>query len=164
MARAALGKGHIDHVIRDCQNFTELRHVTNKEHVLYVGNIIRVDVKGIGNYKIKNLQGDQALTFIWSSRHAGYPVKSRSVISLIKNLSLMSIRLTLIMRPIFCDLVIFRKVPLFLMKLWFHFLLLNIFVNVDYDTYHDIIRIYFLIIVWLNYPNKGMLCDVSKRK
>ena len=33
MARAALGKGHIDHVIRDCQNFTELRHVTNKEHV-----------------------------------------------------------------------------------------------------------------------------------
>ena len=44
---------------------------------------LRVDVKEIGTYKL-DLQGGQTLTFMWSSRHAGYPVKSRSVISLIK--------------------------------------------------------------------------------
>ena len=46
---------------------------------------LRVVVKGIGTYKL-DLQGGQALTFMWSSRHAGYPVKSRSVISLIKKI------------------------------------------------------------------------------
>ena len=27
------GMLHTDHVIRDCQNFMDFRHVTNKEHV-----------------------------------------------------------------------------------------------------------------------------------